>query len=113
MELNVEKLADAAMRTVGKMDAEDVVAMKVCLLSTGALAGLSVKNKFLRRLTGLTCTVLAVGLAVPLASRYLEELREGDEAASSFAGAVPKPGEIPFDASSGGVTAGDFDPEQE
>lgn len=76
MEINMEKLADAAMRTVGKMDVEDVAAMKICLLSTGALAGLSVRNKFLRRLTGLTCGVLAVGLAVPLTARYLEELRD-------------------------------------
>ncbi len=79
MEIDVEKLADAEMRCVGKMDTEDMAALKVCLFSAGALLGLTVKNKFLRRLTGLTCTVLAAGLAVPLASKYLDELREEGE----------------------------------
>lgn len=103
MELNVEKLVDAEMRTVGKMDAEDMAAMKICLLSAGALAGLSVKNKFLRRLTGLACTVLAAGLAVPLTSRYLEELRNSDDeptpvtAASPFAATSPESGAAPGD----------------
>lgn len=95
MELNVEKLADAEMRTVGKMDVEDMTAMKLCLLSAGTLMGLSVKNKFLRRLTGLTCTVLAAGLAVPLAARYLEELKQED---------APSPID-------GGTFAADFAPE--
>lgn len=89
MEFNIEKLADAEMRTVGKMDAEDMAAMKLCLLSAGTLAGLSVKNKFLRRLTGLTCTVLAAGLAVPLAGRYLEELRNSDSEPTPVTGNAP------------------------
>jgi len=84
MEIDVEKLADAEMRCVGKMDTEDMTALKVCLLSAGTLVGLSLKNKFLRRLTGLTCTVLAAGLAVPLASKYLDELREEGEPLVDF-----------------------------
>lgn len=110
MEFNIEKLADAEMRTVGKMDAEDMAAMKICLLSAGALAGLSVKNKFFRRLTGLACTVLAVGLAVPLASRYLEELRNGEDDpvdADPFAATSPESGAAPGD-----VVREDIAPEQ-
>ncbi len=84
MEINVERLTDAGMRTVGKMDAEDMAALKVCLLSTGALMGLAVKNKFLRRLTGLTCSVLAAGLAVPLVCKYLDELKEEGEPLVDF-----------------------------
>lgn len=79
MEIDVEKLADAEMRCVGKMDTEDMAALKVCLFSAGTLLGLTVKNRFLRRLTGLTCTVLAAGLAAPLVSKYLDELRAEGE----------------------------------
>ena len=98
MELNVEKLAGAGRRTVGKMDAGDMAAMKLCLLSTGALAGLSLKNKFLRRLAGLACGVLAVGLAVPLTVQYLEQLRQDD-------GPAPEP------SGEGEDTPGPHDPE--
>lgn len=84
MEIDVEKLADAEMRCVGKMDTEDMTALKVCLLSAGTLFGLSLKNKFLRRLAGLSCTVLAAGLAVPLATKYLDELKDEGEPLVDF-----------------------------
>ena len=78
MEINVEKLIDTGMRYKNNMDAEDMAALKLCLLSTGALMGLSVRNPILRRVSQLACTVLAAGLAVPLVSQYLDQLREED-----------------------------------
>lgn len=74
MTVNVEKLADAGKRYVKKMDLEDMAALKVCLLSTGALVGLSLKSRVARRLAGVACSFLAAGLAVPLVSQYLDEL---------------------------------------
>lgn len=79
MKINVEKLADAEQRYVRGMDNEDMTALKLCLLSAGALAGLSVKGRFARRLLGLGCTILCAGLAIPLAGEYLEELSKDDE----------------------------------
>lgn len=70
----VERLADAGMRQVRNMDLDDVRALKLCLLSTGALVGLSVKGSFSRRLLGLACGVLSAGLAIPLTAQFLEEL---------------------------------------
>ncbi len=72
--LKIETLTDAGMRQIKKMDFEDVAALKLCLLSTGALFGLSLKNPFARRLAGLGCSVLAAGLAIPLVSQFLDEL---------------------------------------
>ena len=39
MSVDFERLTDAGMRCVHKMDREDMLALKLCLLSTGALAG--------------------------------------------------------------------------
>lgn len=83
-DVNVEKLSQAERRRAEKLDAEDRTAAKVCLFSAGALLGLSVKNRFVRRLTGLTCAVLAAGLGIPLVSRCLEELREEGEPLVDF-----------------------------
>lgn len=74
MTVDVEKLADAGKRYIKKMDLEDMAALKICLLSTGALAGLSLKSRVARRLAGVACTFLSAGLAVPLVSQYLDEL---------------------------------------
>ena len=60
--LSPEALADAAKRNVRHMELDDLAAMKVCLLSTGALLGLSCKGWLSRRLMGLTCSFLAAGL---------------------------------------------------
>ena len=59
--LSPEALADAAKRNVRHMELDDLAAMKVCLLSTGALLGLSCKGRLSRRLMGLTCSFLAAG----------------------------------------------------
>ena len=63
MEINVERLEN------NPFDLSDDAAKKLCLLSAGALLGLSVKSKFARRVAGLGCTILAAGLAIPLARR--------------------------------------------
>lgn len=76
MDINIETLTDAGMRQVKKMDFEDVAALKLCLLATGTLVGLSMKHPFTRRLAGLGCSVLAAGLAVPLVSQFLDELSQ-------------------------------------
>ena len=77
MEINVERLTDAGESYLRHMELDDMAALKICLLSTGALLGLGVKGKFARRLTGLTCAFLAAGLAVPLVSKFLDELEPG------------------------------------
>ena len=78
MTLDVKKLAEAGKRSIRKMDSEDLAALKLCLLSTGALVGLSVTGKFARRVTGLAASVMAAGFAVPLASRVMEEMEAID-----------------------------------
>ena len=75
--LSPEALADAAKRNIRHMELDDLAAMKVCLLSTGALLGLSCKGRLSRRLMGLTCSFLAAGLAIPLTNRFLDELKPG------------------------------------
>ena len=52
--LSPEALADAAKRDIRHMELDDLAAMKVCLLSTGVLLGLSCKGRLSRRLMGLT-----------------------------------------------------------
>jgi len=79
MEINVEKMTDTAQHTVQNMDKEDLFALKLCLLSTGVLGGLALKGKFARRLAGTACAFLSAGLAVPLVTRYLDELKETGE----------------------------------
>ncbi len=74
MPVDIERLAEAGKRQLHKMDLEDAAALKLCLLSTGALVGLSMKGRFARRLMGLGCSFLAAGLAIPLVSQYLDEL---------------------------------------
>ena len=74
----MERLSDAGRDYIHNMDLDDMAALKLCLLSTGALFGLSVKNKFARRLTGLGCTILAAGLAVPLVSKFWSQLEPGE-----------------------------------
>ena len=49
MSVDIERLADAGMKCVHKMDREDMLALKLCLLSTGALAGLSFRGPPHRR----------------------------------------------------------------
>lgn len=73
-----ETLSDAGTRYIRHMELDDMAALKICLLSTGTLLGLSCKGKFTRRLAGLTCSFLAAGLAIPLTSRFLDELKPGD-----------------------------------
>ena len=72
MEINVERLEN------GRLELSDDTVAKLCLLSTGALLGLSVKGRFTRRLAGLGCTILAAGLAIPLASKYLAQAEPGE-----------------------------------
>ena len=72
MEINVERLENSPF------ELSDAAAMKLCLLSTGALLGLSVKSKFARRVAGLGCTILAAGLAIPLAEKYLDRAEPGE-----------------------------------
>lgn len=72
MEINVERLENS------RLELSDDTAAKLCLLSTGALLGLGVKGKFTRRLAGLGCTILAAGLAIPLASKYLSQAEPGE-----------------------------------
>ena len=72
MEINVERLEGS------RLDLDEQTAARLCLLSTGALLGLSIKNRFARRLAGLGCTILAAGLAIPLASRYLDRAEPGE-----------------------------------
>lgn len=78
MTLDVKKLAEAGKRSIRKMDSEDLAALKLCLLSTGALVGLSVTGKFARRVTGLAASAMAAGFAVPLATRVMEEMAAMD-----------------------------------
>ena len=66
------------------MDLEDMAALKVCLLSTGALVGLSLKSRVARRLAGVACSFLAAGLAVPLVSQYLDELHGSEPTPESL-----------------------------
>ena len=49
--LSPEALADAAKRDIRHMELDDLAAMKVCLLSTGVLLGLSCKGRLSRRLS--------------------------------------------------------------
>lgn len=79
MEINVEKLTDTAQHTVQNMDKDDLLALKLCLLSTGILGGLALKGKFARRLAGTACAFLSAGLALPLVTKYLDELKEAGE----------------------------------
>lgn len=72
--MDMEHVLDAGKRYIRKMDLEDMAALKICLLATGTLAGLSLKSKFARRLAGVSCSFLAAGLAVPLVSQFLDEL---------------------------------------
>lgn len=74
MSVDIERLADAGMKCVHKMDREDMLALKLCLLSTGALAGLSFRGRAARRIAALGCTLLSAGLALPLTVRFLDEL---------------------------------------
>ena len=74
MEFDFGTLTDAGLRQLKKMELEEVAALKLCLLSTGALMGLSLKRPLVRRLAGLGCTLLAVGTALPLIYQYLTEL---------------------------------------
>lgn len=72
--MDMEQVLDAGKRYIRKMDLEDMAALKICLLATGTLAGLSLKSRFARRLAGVSCSFLAAGLAVPLVSQFLDEL---------------------------------------
>lgn len=74
MSVDIERLADAGMRCVHKMDWEDMRALKLCMLSTGALVGLSLHGRTARRIAALGCTLLSAGLALPLTVRFLDEL---------------------------------------
>jgi len=74
MTIDLERLTTAGLHQLHKMDLDDAAALKLCLLSTGALAGLAIKGSLARRLAGLGCTLLAAGLSVPLVVQYLEEL---------------------------------------
>lgn len=91
MEFDVTKLAAAEERRAQRMDGEDRAALSLCLLSAGALAGLSVKNPFARKLLGLGCTILTAGLAVPLAKEYLDQLGQDDEPILAETGEEPDP----------------------
>lgn len=84
MSLNIERLADAGERTVRGMDKDDLFALKLCLLSTGVLGGLTIKGSFARRLAGTACTFLSAGLAIPLTVRYLDELNAPARQAESL-----------------------------
>ena len=75
----LEQLSEAEQRAINGLDREDFLAWKLCLLSTGALVGLSLKGSFVRRLAGLACACLSAGLAIPLAARYAE-VRSQEEA---------------------------------
>lgn len=68
-----DKLAEAGRRYMGRMDLEDMAALKISLLSLGALAGLGMKNKLVRRMAGVSCSILAAGLTIPLVSQFLDE----------------------------------------
>lgn len=74
MSSNIERLSDVEQRAVRDMDKDDLLALKLCLLSTGVLGGLSLKGSFARRLAGAACTFLSAGLAIPLTVRYMDEL---------------------------------------
>lgn len=74
MSVDIERLADAGMNCVRKMDREDILALKLCLLSTGALAGLSLRGRAARRIAGLGCALLSAGLALPLTTRFMDEV---------------------------------------
>lgn len=97
--LSPEALADAARRSVRHMELDDMAALKVCLLSTGALLGLSCKGTLTRRLMGLTCSFLAAGLAIPLTNRFLDELKPGDPVLGGAVGQDdgPEEGPVPSD----------------
>ena len=73
----LEHILSAGKRYIKKMDLEDMAALKICLLATGTLAGLSVTGKAARRTVGTLCGLLAAGLAIPLVASYMEELDEG------------------------------------
>lgn len=75
MYLNVDALSAADGRYTKKMDAEDRNAMRLCLFSVGALTGLSLRGSLTRRVAALGCTLLAAGLAIPLAKEYVDELK--------------------------------------
>ncbi|MDD5938290.1 MAG: hypothetical protein PUC36_04700 [Clostridiales bacterium] len=84
MAVDVEQLTQAGQRYIKKMDLEDMAALKLCLLATGTLAGLSLKGRFARRLAAVGCSFLAAGLAVPLVTQYLDELDQTPSAPESL-----------------------------
>ncbi len=74
MSHSFESLTDAGQRTVQSMDKEDLLALKLCVLSTGVLGGLALKGTLARRLAATACTFLTAGLALPIAALYMDEL---------------------------------------
>lgn len=74
--VNLGALSSADGRHMEQMDSEDRTALRLCLFSAGALAGLSLRGNFTRRLAALGCSILTAGLAIPLAKEYIEELRK-------------------------------------
>lgn len=74
MAVDLEHLINTSVKCVHKMDWEDLLAWKLCMLSTGALVGLSLRSRAARRITALGCTLLSAGLALPLTVRFLDEL---------------------------------------
>ena len=90
MEIPVEKLSQAEEKLFRRMDGDDRTALKLCLLSVGALTGLSVRGTLARRALCLGCTILAAGLALPLAKEYMDQVE--DEPAPTLA-EVPAPPE--------------------
>jgi len=74
MSHSFESLTSAGVRTVQNMDKEDLLALKLCVLSTGVLGGLAIKGSLARRLAATACTFLTAGLAIPIATQYMDEL---------------------------------------
>jgi len=80
MAADTERLSQEEEARMRQMDTEDRTAMRLCLLSAGALAGLAIQGSVARRLAVLGCTFLTAGLAIPLVKEYLDT-REQDGAA--------------------------------
>ena len=75
----MDRIFDAGRRYMKKMDLEDMAALKICLLCTGALLGLSVGSRKAARTLGVLTGLTAVGLGIPLVAGFMDEVNKDPE----------------------------------
>lgn len=74
----MKELMYAGKRYVQDMELEDVAALKICLISLGALIGAAAPK---RTRQGLACLAAVgfVGTCIPLVTRFVATLTQGDK----------------------------------